>query len=234
MEPETSIMPQKRGTSTAASLISGSMGGMAQVLVGQPLDTIKTRAQTATRGQFKGPLDIAMQTIKKEGFFALYKGESFPSTLGRILIKPENSLWMALIGMASPLIGIAGVNSLLFASNNYARKLVSPFPDLSIPQIMLAGSMAGAVQAVLASPVEMFKVRLSNESRLNLREGLTISRSNEFFFFQVRMQANQSTTPKRLKEVVGEMYEKYGWKKGIMRGYWVCSFQIFPDNSEQN
>ena len=59
--------------------------------------------------------------------------------------------------MASPLIGIAGVNSLLFASNNYARKLVSPFPDLTIPQIMLAGSMAGAVQAVLASPVEMFK-----------------------------------------------------------------------------
>lgn len=75
MEPETSIMPQKRGTSTAASLISGSMGGMAQVLVGQPLDTIKTRAQTAAKGQFKGPLDIATQTIKKEGFFALYKGE---------------------------------------------------------------------------------------------------------------------------------------------------------------
>jgi solute carrier family 25 carnitine/acylcarnitine transporter 20/29 len=35
------------------------------------------------------------------------------------------------------------------------------------------------------------------------------------------MQANQSTTPKRLKDVVGEMYKKYGWKKGIMRGYWV-------------
>lgn len=64
--------------------------------------------------------------------------------------------WHA-IGMSSPLIGIAGVNSLLFASNNYARKLVSPFPDLSIPQVMLAGSMAGAVQSVLASPVEMFK-----------------------------------------------------------------------------
>jgi solute carrier family 25 carnitine/acylcarnitine transporter 20/29 len=76
MEPETSVMPQKKGTSTSASLISGSMGGMAQVLVGQPLDTIKTRAQTAIPGQFKGPLDIATQTIKKEGFFALYKGES--------------------------------------------------------------------------------------------------------------------------------------------------------------
>ena len=79
MEPEASIVPHKRHTSTTASLISGSMGGMAQVLVGQPLDTIKTRAQTAARGQFKGPLDIAMQTIKKEGFFALYKGEIYLS-----------------------------------------------------------------------------------------------------------------------------------------------------------
>ncbi|GAA5922840.1 uncharacterized protein JCM15063_003443 [Sporobolomyces koalae] len=177
MEPEASVMPVQKKQSTAASLISGSMGGMAQVLVGQPLDTIKTRAQTAIPGQFKGPLDIATQTIKKEGFFALYKG------------------------MASPLIGIAGVNSLLFAANNYARKLVSPFPDLTIPQIMLAGSMAGVVQAVLASPVEMFKVR---------------------------MQANQSTTPKRLKDVVGEMYSKYGWRQGIMRGYWITVAREIP------
>lgn len=74
------------------------------------------------------------------------------------------------IGMSSPLIGIAGVNSLLFASNNYARKIVSPFPDLSIPQVMLAGSMAGAVQSVLASPVEMFKVTyfVFERSRISL------------------------------------------------------------------
>ncbi|KAH0826115.1 hypothetical protein J3R83DRAFT_11626 [Lanmaoa asiatica] len=34
-------------TSTINDLIAGSFGGAAQVLVGQPLDTIKTRAQTA-------------------------------------------------------------------------------------------------------------------------------------------------------------------------------------------
>ncbi|GAA6062759.1 hypothetical protein JCM10212_005555 [Sporobolomyces blumeae] len=167
----------KRQPSMLSSLISGSAGGMAQVLVGQPLDTIKTRAQTARPGQFKGPLDIAMQTIRKEGFFALYKG------------------------MAAPLLGIGGVNSLLFASNAYARRIVSPFPELTIPQIALAGSMAGVVQAVLASPVEMFKVR---------------------------MQANQSTNPKGLRQVVGEMYEKYGWRKGIMRGYWITVVREIP------
>lgn len=32
---------------TINELLSGSVGGAAQVLVGQPLDTIKTRAQVA-------------------------------------------------------------------------------------------------------------------------------------------------------------------------------------------
>lgn len=93
------------------------------------------------------------------------------------------------------MVGIAAVNSLLFAANTAARRLLSPYPDqLSIPQIMAAGSMAGCVQAVLASPVEMFKVRL---------------------------QAQYGPNPKRLRDIVGEMYRKYGWKNGIMRGYWV-------------
>lgn len=54
--------------------------------------------------------------------------------------------------MASPLIGIAGVNSLLFAAYGYSKRVISPFPDLSLQQIAAAGAMAGAVNAVLASP----------------------------------------------------------------------------------
>ena len=101
-------------------------------------DLIKTRAQTAPIGQFKGPLDIAVQTVKREGVLALYRG------------------------ITPPLLGVAGVNSLLFASNAYARKLVNPFgpESLTIGQVAIAGSMAGAVQSLLASPVEMFKVSL--------------------------------------------------------------------------
>ncbi|SCZ89775.1 BZ3500_MvSof-1268-A1-R1_Chr1-3g01571 [Microbotryum saponariae] len=198
-----------RQPSTLSSLIAGSAGGMAQVLVGQPLvsidvsssrqplrarsympgsrsldwrstfsqDTIKTRAQTAPRGAFKGPLDIALQTIKKEGILALYKG------------------------MVSPLIGVAGVNSLLFGANQQARKLVSPYPDLSLAQVVVAGAMAGAAQSVLASPVEMFKVR---------------------------MQAQYGPNPKRLRETVGEMHQKWGWKRGIMRGYWITVLREIP------
>lgn len=41
-------------------------------------DTIKVRLQTSTSAQFKGPLECLMQTVRKEGILALYKGASPP------------------------------------------------------------------------------------------------------------------------------------------------------------
>lgn len=54
--------------------------------------------------------------------------------------------------MASPLVGIAGVNSLLFASYGASKRIISPFPNLSLKEIAAAGAMAGAANAILASP----------------------------------------------------------------------------------
>lgn len=163
---------------TVNELLAGSVGGAAQVLVGQPLDTIKTRAQIAPKGMFTGPMDILKQTLRNEGFLALYKG------------------------MASPLIGIAGVNSLLFAAYGISKRIISPFPQLSLQQIAAAGAMAGAANAILASPVEMFKVR---------------------------MQAQYGgKDDKRLREVVREEWSKYGFRNGIMRGYWVTVAREIP------
>ncbi|EPS93893.1 hypothetical protein FOMPIDRAFT_1026390 [Fomitopsis schrenkii] len=163
---------------TVNELLAGSVGGAAQVLVGQPLDTIKTRAQIAPNGMFKGPMDILMQTVRKEGFFALYKG------------------------MASPLVGIAGVNSLLFAAYGVSKRLISPFPQLSLKEIAAAGALAGAVNAVLASPVEMFKVRMQG---------------------QYGMPGD-----KRLRVIMGEMWREWGLRRGIMRGYWVTVAREIP------
>ncbi|GAA6008973.1 uncharacterized protein JCM10292_001742 [Rhodotorula paludigena] len=177
-EMPTQPPPAVRPASTAASLVAGSVGGMAQVLTGNPLDVLKTRAQLAAPGQFKGTADIALQTFRNEGALAFYKG------------------------VTPPLVGIAAVNSLLFGANTVARRMISPFPDrMSIAEIAAAGSIAGAVQAVLASPVEMFKVRL---------------------------QAQYGPNPKRLRDIVGEMYAKYGWRQGIFRGYWITFVREIP------
>ncbi|KAG1792832.1 mitochondrial carrier [Suillus plorans] len=164
--------------STVNDLVAGSVGGAAQVLVGQPLDTVKTRAQIAPKGMFKGPMDVLAQTVRKEGFFALYKG------------------------MASPLLGIAGVNSLLFASYVYSKRVVSPFPQLSLKEIAIAGAMAGAANAILASPVEMFKVRMQGQYG--------------------------AATDKKLRDVAKEMWRDWGFRNGVMRGYWVTVAREIP------
>ncbi|KAF7310099.1 hypothetical protein MIND_00383200 [Mycena indigotica] len=163
---------------TVNELLAGSVGGAAQVLVGQPLDTVKTRAQIAPSSCCKGPMDIVAQTIRKEGVLALYKG------------------------MLSPLLGIAGVNSLLFASYGASKRLVSPFGQLTLQQTALAGAMAGAANAVLASPVEMFKVRMQGQYG--------------------------GAGDKRLRVVAREMWTQWGFRKGVMRGYWVTVAREIP------
>ena len=88
-----------------------------------------------------------VQTVRNEGVFALYKGkdrEPVPVNGTRLTVYS--------IGMASPLVGIAAVNSLLFAAYNVSKRVVTPFPDITLPQVALAGSMAGAINSVLASP----------------------------------------------------------------------------------
>lgn len=66
------------------------------------------------------------------------------------------------VGMASPLFGIGAVNALLFAANTNIKKLMQSHPDevLPISKIALAGAAAGIVQSVLASPVELLKIKL--------------------------------------------------------------------------
>jgi len=178
-DPGSSVAGEKtHHRSTVASLIGGSVGGMLQVLVGQPLDTIKTRAQIAPPGSFTGPMDVARRTLAQEGFLGFYKG------------------------MASPLVGVAGVNSLLFGAYAVAKRIVSPYPDLSVLQTALAGSMAGAVNSLLASPVEMFKVR---------------------------MQAQYgSSRDLRLRDAVRLMWQQWGFRHGIMRGFWVTVAREIP------
>ncbi|KAF9230530.1 hypothetical protein BU15DRAFT_35602, partial [Melanogaster broomeanus] len=76
--------------------------------------------------------------------------------------------------------------------------IVSPFPDKSIKQIALAGGMAGFVNAVLASP------------------GTAYSRNHG------------AVTDQRLRDVARELWREWGFKQGIMRGYWVTVAREIP------
>lgn len=100
----------------------------------------------------KGPMDILTQTVRKEGVIALWKGI--------LSLSLDRAYSNFTLGMASPLIGIAGVNSLLFTSYAISKRIVSPFPELSLKETAAAGAMAGAANSVLASPGKHYYYKL--------------------------------------------------------------------------
>jgi solute carrier family 25 carnitine/acylcarnitine transporter 20/29 len=70
-------------TQTQKDLVGGSIGGIAQVLVGQPFDIVKVRIQTSAKGTYASPLDCAKGLLKADGFKGFYKvpTSAFLSTL---------------------------------------------------------------------------------------------------------------------------------------------------------
>lgn len=100
------------------------------------------------------------------------------------------------------MLGVAAVNSLLFTAYGAARRIVSPYPDLSIPQVALAGGMAGAANAILASPVEMFKIRMQGQYG--------------------------GAADKKLSQAVADMWRQWGFRDGIMRGYIITFVKEIP------
>lgn len=104
--------------------------------------------------------------------------------------------------MASPLIGIAAQNSLLFTAFQISKRFVADTPNLTISQTAAAGAMAGAVNSIMASPVELFKIRMQSQYG--------------------------GTTDQKLRQVAAKLWNEHGFRKGIMRGFWVTVARETP------
>ncbi|TKY88797.1 hypothetical protein EX895_002428 [Sporisorium graminicola] len=171
-------------TLPTVDLIAGSLAGGAQVMVGQPLDTVKVRSQIAAPGTYRGPMEVLTRTVSTEGVLALYKG------------------------MASPLLGIAAQNALLFTAFQAAKRVISPETQrLSTGQIAAAGAVAGGVNSVLSSPVELFKIRMQA---------------------QITSARGGGDKPQKLSAVARQVYTNYGLRRGVMRGFWVTVLREVP------
>lgn len=125
-------------------LFAGAVGGVAQVLIGQPFDIVKVRLQTTS--QYAGALDAATKIYKSEGALAFYKG-----TL-------------------TPLIGIGACVSVQFGGFHFARRVLEANNTtkhgdkrLSYAQYYGAGGFAGIANTVLSSPIEHIRIRLQTQ-----------------------------------------------------------------------
>ncbi|KAL1921670.1 uncharacterized protein VTP21DRAFT_10312 [Calcarisporiella thermophila] len=125
--------------------LSGTAGGLLQVVVGQPFDTVKVRLQTMPRPlpgevpRYTGMLDCVTKTVKNEGVKGLYKGTTMP------------------------LVGIGACVSIQFLTLEHMKREFSKQNEggpLSLGQLYLAGAIAGTANAFVSGPVEHIRTRL--------------------------------------------------------------------------
>lgn len=124
---------------------AGTCAGVAQVVVGHPLDTIKVRMQTAgatLRVAGASPslstiLQTTRQTLHREGVRGLYKGA------------------------ASPAAGAMAQNAACFFSWGIAKQIVGAEGGvLEYRELVLAGLLAGGFCLVVETPVDLLKTQM--------------------------------------------------------------------------
>ncbi|TYI52329.1 hypothetical protein E1A91_D12G239900v1 [Gossypium mustelinum] len=134
----------------AKDLISGTVGGASQLIVGHPFDTIKVKLQSQSAplpGQppkYAGAMDAVRQTVAAEGPRGLYKG------------------------LGAPLATVAGLNAVLFMVRGQMEALLrsESGASLTVNQQIVAGAGAGVAVSFLACPTELIKCRLQAQSAL--------------------------------------------------------------------
>ena len=120
-----------------AAAASGACATVAHDLFMTPLDVIKQRLQL---GCHNGVVDCARCIVKHEGSFAFVR--SLPVTL--------------LMNMPYSAVNVA--------VNESARKFISPSGVYDMKTFLLSGGIAGAVSALVTTPLDVAKTRLQTQS----------------------------------------------------------------------
>ncbi|XP_066833150.1 solute carrier family 25 member 48 isoform X1 [Anser cygnoides] len=134
-----------RGSVQLQDFAAGWVGGAASVVVGHPLDTIKTRLQA---GQGYGnTLNCVLTVYRNESVAGFFKGMSFP------------------------LASIAVYSSVVFGVFSNTQRLLSQLRhgDAShapaLADVALASMVAGFVSVGIGTPVDLVKIRLQMQTQ---------------------------------------------------------------------
>ncbi|KAF9622153.1 hypothetical protein IFM89_030011 [Coptis chinensis] len=130
--------PEFLANSWGREFVAGGFGGMAGVISGYPLDTLRIRLQQPTNT--RSASSLLRSIISSEGPLSLYRG------------------------MTAPLASVTFQNAMVFQV--YAvlsRAFHSSFTNCDPPSykcVALGGVGTGALQSLMLSPVELVKIRL--------------------------------------------------------------------------
>ena len=150
--------------------IAGFAYGTTSVIVGQPLDTIKTKAQMTSRGS---SWTIAKDMWKKEGLRGLYRG-SLPMIAGGALIRS------AQFGVNEA--SLAAIRKVTGGKVRKEDRIGGVFDW----QVIIAGFCGGLARGVVEGPFEFMKVRRQVDAKWRFQDvykgaGATIARNSILF-----------------------------------------------------
>lgn len=131
----------------SADFVAGYVSGAVGIVIGNPLDILKTRIQAGPASS----LDAAAQALRSP---------SHPVSIKQF------EKWSALVrGVAAPILGYGALNAILFVTYNRSLALlntgnISDWPDKPSPlSIWAAGALGGLATFVVSAPTELVKCR---------------------------------------------------------------------------
>ena len=126
----------------AMEIIPGSVGGVLQVLAGQPFDIVKVRVQNSTRRE--NAYRVFQDIIRTEGPRSLYKGTLSPLASVPMMVALQFSF--------------NGATKRNFVQQNRKDGVENPY-SLSLTQYLLSGLSSGVGLAHLSTPIEHIRIR---------------------------------------------------------------------------
>ncbi|XGW17581.1 hypothetical protein V3C99_002294 [Haemonchus contortus] len=122
-------------------LMAGTLGGVANVYAGQPLDTVKVKVQTFPQ-MYTNWVTCLRDTYRLDGIRGLYAG-TLPALAANVA---ENAVLFTAYGYCQKLVGVV--------TGHADVKTMSPLQNAS------AGSLASVFAAAVLCPTELVKCRL--------------------------------------------------------------------------
>ncbi|CAM9536421.1 solute carrier family 25 member 48 [Lampetra fluviatilis] len=151
--------------------VAGWIGGASSVVVGHPMDTVKTRLQAASG--YRNMFHCITSIYRKESALSFFKGMSFPLAS----IAAYNSLVFGVFSTSRRVLeslrppvgpGVPGSHQHAAAAAADAAAAPSRTP---VSELLLASALTGAVSVTVGAPVDLVKIRLQMQTQ-NLGIGL--------------------------------------------------------------
>ncbi|OMJ67385.1 hypothetical protein SteCoe_35463 [Stentor coeruleus] len=125
--------------------IGGTVGGIAQVLSGQPFDIIKVRQATSVTPI--NAMSAALTMVKQEGVLAFWRGST------------------------APLLGVGACVSIQFGVLENSKRLVQKSKGKSLEtwDYIFCGAIAGMANTIVSAPAEHFRIKMQVQGKVDPR-----------------------------------------------------------------